>query len=170
MENNKNISSQNDYQYCGLISGMKRQKTINLGPDNINNRSIIEITGEAGTGKSKLCYYFALNTIMPEKYNGLEKCCLLVTTYIRLTNEKLDLEIGGSKGFEESIKAYKTGMSQAGFRFRKVPKENDELNEAQAKAYEEEIKGIATGDDFLALSGFIKREKLLQENSEIEEY
>lgn len=93
----------------------------------------------------------------------------LIREYLELSNKKLDLEIGGAKGFEESIRAYKTGMSQAGFRFRKIPKESDELNEAQAKAYEEEIKGVATGDDFLALSGFIKREKLLQENSEIEE-
>ena len=108
MENNKNIPSQNDYQFCGLISGMNRYKTINLGPDKINNRSIIEITGEAGTGKSKLCYYFALHTIMPEKYKGLEKCCLFVTTYMRLTNEKLeDFIIGPAKDMgitEEEIK------------------------------------------------------------------
>lgn len=108
MENNKNIPSQNDYQFCGLISGMNRYKTINLGPDKINNRSIIEITGEAGTGKSKLCYYFALHTIMPEKYKGLEKCCLFVTTYMRLTNEKLeDFIIGPAKDIgitEDEIK------------------------------------------------------------------
>jgi hypothetical protein len=91
MENkNKNSSIQNDYQFCGLISGMKRYKTISLGSDEINNRSIVEITGEAGTGKSKLCYYFALKTILPEKYKGLEKSCLLITTYLRLTNEKLE--------------------------------------------------------------------------------
>ena len=108
MENKKNTPSQNDYQYCGLISGINRYKKINLGPDNINNRSIIEITGEAGTGKSKLCYYFALNTIMPEKYNGLEKCCLFVTTYTRLTNEKLEdfiIAPARNKGLtEEEIK------------------------------------------------------------------
>ena len=82
--------SQNDYQLCGLISGMKRYKTIKVGDDIIANRSIVEITGEAGTGKSKLCYYFALKTILPEKKNGLEKSCLFITTYMRLVKEKLD--------------------------------------------------------------------------------
>ena len=81
--------SQNDYQYCGIITGIKRYKTIPFGNDKINNRSIIEITGEAGTGKSKLCYYFALNTIMPEKNGGQEKSCLFITTYMRLSDDKL---------------------------------------------------------------------------------
>lgn len=85
-----NIPSQNDYQFCGLISGMNRYKTIPLGnAEKINNRSLIEITGEAGTGKSKLCYYFALKTILPEKYGGLEKSCLLVTTFNHLNEEKI---------------------------------------------------------------------------------
>jgi len=92
--NNNNIVrnnlSENDYQFSGLISGMKRYKTISLGnSEKINNRSLIEITGEAGTGKSKLCYYFALKTILPEKYGGLEKSCLLVTTYKRLNEENM---------------------------------------------------------------------------------
>ena len=85
----KNLS-QNDYQFCGLISAMNRYKTIPFGSDIINNRNIVEITGEAGTGKSKLCYYLALKTIMPEKYGGLEKCCLFITTYMRLSDEKLN--------------------------------------------------------------------------------
>ena len=89
MEKNETNLSQNDYQFSGLISSMKRYKTIPIGSDIINNRSIVEITGEAGTGKSKLCYYFALNTIIPEKYGGHEKSCLLITTFMRLTNEKL---------------------------------------------------------------------------------
>ena len=93
--NNNNIiinnPSENDYQSCGLISGMKRYKQISLGDsDKINNRSIIEITGEAGTGKSKLCYYLALKTILPEKYGGLEKSCLFVTTFKRLNEENLN--------------------------------------------------------------------------------
>ena len=86
-----NNPSENDYQSCGLISGMKRYKQISLGDsDKINNRSIIEITGEAGTGKSKLCYYLALKTILPEKYGGLEKSCLFVTTFKRLNEENLN--------------------------------------------------------------------------------
>ena len=93
----------------------------------------------------------------------------LIKEYISLQNEKLDYEVGGKVGYSESIKAYKTGMSQAGFRFRKVPKESDELNELQAQAYEEEIRGVANNDDALALSGFLKREKLLKDNTEIKE-
>ena len=89
MENNEKKLSQNDYQFSGLISGMKRYKTFPLGSDIIGNRSIVEITGEAGTGKSKLAYYFALNTIIPEKYEGQEKSCLLITTFMSLTNDKL---------------------------------------------------------------------------------
>ena len=86
----RNNPSENDYQFCGLISGMNRYKTISLGnTEKINNRSLVEITGEAGTGKSKLCYYFALKTILPEKYGGLEKSCLLVTTYKRLNEENM---------------------------------------------------------------------------------
>ena len=86
----RNNPSENDYQFCGLISGMNRYKTISLGNiEKINNRSLVEITGEAGTGKSKLCYYFALKTILPEKYGGLEKSCLLVTTYKRLNEENM---------------------------------------------------------------------------------
>ena len=81
--------SQNDYQFSGLISGMKRYITMPFGSDIISNRSIVEITGEAGTGKSKLCYYFSLNTIIPEKYGGLEKSCLFITTNMRLTDDKL---------------------------------------------------------------------------------
>jgi RecA/RadA recombinase len=84
----KNNSIENDYQFCGLISGMKRYKTIKLGPERINNRSIVEITGEAGSGKSKLCYYFALKTILPEKYGGLEKSCLFIRTFSPLPDEK----------------------------------------------------------------------------------
>jgi len=84
----KNNSIENDYQFCGLISGMKRYKTIKLGPEHINNRSIVEITGEAGSGKSKLCYYFALKTILPEKYGGLEQNCLFITTFNKLSEEK----------------------------------------------------------------------------------
>ena len=94
-DNNNNIIrnnlSENDYQFCGLISGMKRYKTIPLGnSEKINNRSLVEITGEAGTGKSRLCYYFALRTILPEKYGGLEKSCLLITTYKRLNEENMN--------------------------------------------------------------------------------
>ena len=89
MEFNENNSIQNDYQFCGLISCMNRYKTIPFDTEIINNRSIIEITGEAGTGKSKLCYYFSLYTIMPEKYGGLEKSCLFITTYNRLSDDKL---------------------------------------------------------------------------------
>ena len=86
----RNISSENDYQFCGLISGMNRYKTIPLGDSaKINNRSLVEITGEAGTGKSKLCYYLALKTILPEKYGGLEKSCLFITTYKRLNEENI---------------------------------------------------------------------------------
>ena len=86
----RNIPSENDYQFSGLISGMKQYKTIPLGnSENINNRSLIEITGEAGTGKSKLCYYLALKTILQEKYGGLEKSCLFITTYKRLNEENL---------------------------------------------------------------------------------
>ena len=84
----KTPSIENDYQFCGLISGMKRYKTIKLGPESINNRSIVEITGEAGTGKSKLCYYFALKTILPEKYGGLEKSCLFITSFKALSDEQ----------------------------------------------------------------------------------
>jgi RecA/RadA recombinase len=83
---------------------MKRYKTIKLGPESINNRSIVEITGEAGTGKSKLCYYFALKTILPEKYGGLEKSCFFITTYIKLSDEKKDEFFGNpvkSKGLSE---------------------------------------------------------------------
>ena len=89
MEFNENNSIQNDYQVCGLISCMNRYKTIPFGTEIINNRSIVEITGEAGTGKSKLCYYFTLYTIMPEKYGGHEKSCLFITTYNRLSDDKL---------------------------------------------------------------------------------
>ena len=89
MERGELILSLNDYQFCGLISGMKRYLTMPFGSDIINNRSIVEITGEAGTGKSKLCYYFALNTIIPEKYGGHEKSCLFITTNMRLTDDKL---------------------------------------------------------------------------------
>ena len=86
----KNVPSENDYQFCGLISGMKRYKTIPIGDsEKINNRSLVEITGEAGTGKSKMCYYFALKTILPEKYGGLEKRCLFITTYKRLNEENI---------------------------------------------------------------------------------
>ena len=85
-----NIPSQNDYQFSGLISGMNRYKTIPLGDsEKINNRSIVEITGEAGTGKSKLCYYLALKTVLPERYGGLEKSCLFVTTFKKLNEEKM---------------------------------------------------------------------------------
>ena len=93
----------------------------------------------------------------------------LIREYLELSKEKLDYEVGGAKGFSDSIQAFKTGMSQAGFRFRRIPKENDEINEAQAKAYEEELKGVANNDDVMALSGFVKREKIISDNSEIEE-
>ena len=89
----------------------------------------------------------------------------LIKEYLDLSKEKLDYEVGGAKGYSESIRAFKTGMSQAGFRFRKIPKENDEINEAQARAYEEELKGVANNDDLMALGGFIKREKILTDNS-----
>ena len=105
MENNQENLSQNDYQFSGLISAMNRYKTIPFGSDMINNRNIVEITGEAGTGKSRLCYYMALNTIMPEKYGGLEKCCLLITTYMRLSEEKLNnfiFEPAKAKGYSEN--------------------------------------------------------------------
>ena len=93
----------------------------------------------------------------------------LIGEYIQLTNEKLDYEIGGKVGFVESINAYKSGMSQAGFRFRAIPKEDEELNEKQAQAYEEEIRGVANNDDYLALEGFLKREKLLSESTILKE-
>ena len=103
----KNTSIENDYQFCGLISGMKRYKTIKLGPESINNRSIVEITGEAGTGKSKLCYYFLLKTILPEKYGGLEKSCFFINTFNKLSDAKKDEFFGNpvkSKGLlEEEI-------------------------------------------------------------------
>ena len=89
MEKGEINLSQNDYQFCSVTSGIKRYKTIPFGNDLINNRSIIEITGEAGTGKSKLCYYFALNTIILEKNGGHEKSCLFITTYMRLSDDKL---------------------------------------------------------------------------------
>ena len=104
MEKGELNLSQNDYQYCGILSVMKRYETIPFGNDIINNRSIIEITGEAGTGKSKLCYYFALNTIMPEKYGGHEKSCLFITTYMRLSDDKLSnffCEPAKSKGLND---------------------------------------------------------------------
>ena len=85
-----NAPSENDYQFSGLISGMNRYKTIPLGNlETINNRSLVEITGEAGTGKSKLCNYFALKTMLPEKYDGLDKSCLYITTSKRLNDEQI---------------------------------------------------------------------------------
>ena len=104
MEKNEKKMSQNDYLFSGLISANKRYKTISLGSDIINNGSIVEITGEAGTGKSKLGYYFALNTIIPEKYGGHEKSCLLITTFKSLSNEQLTnffLQPAKSKGLNE---------------------------------------------------------------------
>ena len=74
------IDTPNDYQYFGLISAMNSYSIIQLGKDNINNRSIVEITGEAGSGKSRLCHYFAIQTILPEKYGGQEKGCLFIST------------------------------------------------------------------------------------------
>ena len=87
--NRMNNETEEDYQVLSLMTGMNRYQTIKFGTDKIANRSVVEITGEAGTGKSKLCYYFALYTILPEKYGGLESSCLFISTFIRLTDEKL---------------------------------------------------------------------------------
>jgi len=135
--------------YNTILSDFKRmseiQKIVSKG--NLSNEELMELDQEYSAriyGKAEL-----------------------IGEYVSLTNQKLDYEVGGKIGFSDSINAYKSGMSQAGFRFRKVPKESDELNEMQAKAYEEQINGIANNNDFHALNGFLKREKLLSENTEL---
>lgn len=82
------IDAPNDCQFSGLISAMNRYSLIPLGKDNINDRCIVEITGEAGSGKSRLCHYFAIQTILPEKYGGQEKGCLFISTKA-IPDEKL---------------------------------------------------------------------------------
>ena len=107
---------------------------------------------------------------LTEEFNALAYGkAALIKEYLDLAKTKLDLEVGGSKGYSESINAFKTGMSQIGFRFRRIPKENDDLNEQQALAYEEELRGVANNDDLMALSGFIKREKIISDNTLVEE-
>lgn len=71
----------NDYIQSDLISLMNRYSLIQMGnKDSINSRSVVEITGEAGTGKSRLCHYFAIQTIIPKKYGGYEQRCLFLSS------------------------------------------------------------------------------------------
>ena len=56
----------------------------------ISLRSITEIFGEAGSGKSQLCMQLAVNVQLPECFGGLNGKCVYVSTDKRVETKRLD--------------------------------------------------------------------------------
>ena len=74
---------------------------------------------------------------------------------------------GGSHGFAEDMMAIQSKMSIPGMRFAKNHKSNDELDEQQADLADELKDAIKQNDDERALAAFLKREKLLSDNTKV---
>lgn len=53
-------------------------------------RSITEIFGEAGSGKSQICMQLAINVQLPEHFGGLNGKCVYVSTDKRIETRRLD--------------------------------------------------------------------------------
>lgn len=56
----------------------------------IENLNLTEITGEAGSGKTQLCIYFLLRTILPLSIGCLEKGALYISTVQKLSTSRFD--------------------------------------------------------------------------------
>lgn len=56
----------------------------------IENINLTEITGEAGSGKTQLCIYFLLQTILPASIGCLEKGALYISTVQKLSLSRFD--------------------------------------------------------------------------------
>ena len=74
---------------------------------------------------------------------------------------------GGSHGFSEDMKAATTKLSCIGKRFAKDHDLDGDLLHRQAQLEQLEMKALAAGDNETALRAFVESERLLSDNTEI---
>jgi RecA/RadA recombinase len=63
----------------------------------IENNNLIEISGEAGSGKTNLCITIAIQATLPNSYGGLESTILYISTVKKISNKRIEQIINGLK-------------------------------------------------------------------------
>ena len=111
MKNKKSSSLpplENNYIIYTLNSIIEQTKFIFLNKnDYFENLCLNEITGESGSGKTQLCLFIILKTILPKKLNCLESSCLYISTTKKLPTVRLsDLFNYYSKDLSENEKKF----------------------------------------------------------------
>ena len=79
-----------NFKLLSVIKSYEEVEKINLNEKySLENLNLTEITGEAGSGKTQLCIYIIINTILPKSINYLEKGCLYISTVQKLPKQRL---------------------------------------------------------------------------------
>lgn len=77
-----------DYKLTTLSSAYKEINGIPFNKVFLENLNLTEITGEAGSGKSQMCYYIIMKTIKPKANGGLGRNCLYITTVQQISDSR----------------------------------------------------------------------------------
>ena len=79
-----------NFKLLSVIKSYEEVEKINLNEKySLENLNLTEISGEAGSGKTQLCIYIIINTILPKSINYLEKGCLYISTVQKLPKQRL---------------------------------------------------------------------------------
>lgn len=90
--NESNEPNENSEHCIALSIGplLKNLEFLKIGKNHsLSHQSTIEITGEAGSGKTQLCCEFLLQTAMPKNAGGLEKGAIYITTVKPIPQERI---------------------------------------------------------------------------------
>ncbi len=89
-EENINECPQIDFKLSTILKSYQDVEKIKLNNKySLENLNLTEITGEAGSGKTQLCIYIIINTILPKSIGFLEKGCLYISTVHKLPTQRL---------------------------------------------------------------------------------
>ena len=69
-----------DYTLTTLSSAFKDINVISFNKVFLENLNLTELTGEAGSGKTQMCYHIIMQAIKPKTIGGLGRNCLYITT------------------------------------------------------------------------------------------
>lgn len=83
-------SQNNDYKVNSISSCSSDILNIPFYKYNLENLNLTEITGEAGSGKTQICLFLIMKTILPKKNLGLGKGCLYISTVQKFSETRFN--------------------------------------------------------------------------------